>query len=213
MSVTLAAWQEAWQGLGAQGSPALFNQLVAAYSERHRRYHTLRHLRECLGHLGDVRPLTRKPDEIAIALWFHDAVYDPLRADNEERSAQWARDSVLHAGLGDTAAGRIHAMVMATKGHAPAEGDDDLQLLLDIDLAILGAPQERYDEFEQQIREEYAHVPEAEFRARRAAILRGFLAREALYGTDVFRGVLEARARMNLGRAIVGLQSSGPAPG
>jgi predicted metal-dependent HD superfamily phosphohydrolase len=207
MSVTLAAWQEAWRGLGAEGSGGLFNQLVAAYSEPHRSYHTLRHLRECLGHLQDVRPLAQRPDEIALALWFHDAVYDPQRTDNEARSADWARASVLQAGLPEALADRIHALVLATREHQAAPDDGDAQLLLDIDLAILGAPQARYDEFEQQVRSEYAHVPQAEFRTRRAALLRGFLARPSLYATQAFRGALELRARVNLGRAVVQLQA------
>ena len=49
MSVTLASWQRLWGELGATvANGGLMNQLVAAYSERQRHYHTLQHLRECL---------------------------------------------------------------------------------------------------------------------------------------------------------------------
>src|SRR6188508_492999 len=97
--VTLASWQRLWGELGvATANGGLMNQLVAAYSEQHRHYHTLQHLRECLVQFDAAAMLARRPAEVELALWFHDAVYDPRRKDNEERSADWARASVLAAG-------------------------------------------------------------------------------------------------------------------
>ncbi|MDB5860912.1 MAG: N-methyl-D-aspartate receptor subunit [Ramlibacter sp.] len=203
MNVTLASWQRLWGELGATVvNGGLMNQLVAAYSERQRHYHTLQHLRECLAQFDAAAMLAHRPAEVELALWFHDAVYDPQRKDNEERSADWARASVLAAGCGAEAAERVAALVLATRSHEAQADDADAALLLDIDLAILAAAPGRFAEYERQVRAEYAHVPEAEFRAGRARVLRGFLERDRIYLTDVFHDALEARARDNLRRSL-----------
>jgi len=208
MMIDLAGWQRLWGELGASTvNGGLMNQLVAAYSERHRRYHTLQHLRECLAHAEATRTLARRPAEVELALWFHDGVYEPQRDDNEVRSAEWARASVLAAGCDSAVADRVHALVLATRGHHPAT--DDTQLLLDIDLAILGASAARFDEYEAQVRAEYGHVADAAWREGRSRVLRAFLDRPRLYGTAVYHDALEARARANLARSLQAL--SGPA--
>jgi predicted metal-dependent HD superfamily phosphohydrolase len=206
MTTSIAAWQRLWRELGVETVPnGLYNQLVAAYSEPHRQYHTLQHLRACLAHLAAAASLAQHPAEFALALWFHDAVYDPRCADNEERSAEWAWRSMLAAGCGEEAAQRVQSLVLATRGHE-ASGDPDAQLLLDIDLAILGAAPARFDEYEQQIRAEYAHVAETQFRAGRAQVLSAFLGRPRIYLTAAFHDALEHRARANIGRSLEALQ-------
>jgi len=208
MSVTLSSWQRLWGELGATTvNGGLMNQLVAAYSERHRHYHTLQHLRECLAHFDAAASLARHPAEVELALWFHDAVYDPQADDNEERSAQWARDSVLAAGCGEDVAQRVHGLVMATQRHTADPGDADAALLLDVDLAILGASPARFDEYERQIRAEYAHVQPEAWGPRRARVLGGFLQRPRLYLTEPFHDALETRARANLERSLSALSA------
>lgn len=204
MTIALDAWRGTWRELGAQVNGGLMNQLVAAYSEQHRNYHTLQHLRECLAHADAVRTLARRPAEVELALWFHDAVYDPSRTDNEARSAQWAHASVLAAGCDAAIADRVSALVLATAGHH-ASDDVDTQLLLDIDLSILGSSYSRFDEYERQVRMEYAHVDDAAFRAGRLKFVDGMLARPAIYGTQVYREALEPRARENLRRSFEAL--------
>jgi predicted metal-dependent HD superfamily phosphohydrolase len=198
MNVSGPSWQRLWTALGARViDGGVFNQLVGAYSERHRHYHTLQHLRECLAHCDAAATLARHPAEVELALWFHDAVYDPRRDDNEERSAQWAARAVLAAGCGPEVARRVEALVLATRTH-DAGDDPDTRVVLDIDLAILGAAPARFAQYEGQIRAEYAHVPEAEFRRRRAQLLAGFLARPKIYSTAAFGAALEQQARSNL---------------
>ena len=202
MSVTLASWHSTWRALGAaSGDEALFHELVAAWSEPQRHYHTLQHLRECLDHLEAVRAHAHRPAEIELALWFHDAFYDPRRADNEQRSADWAGEALRAAGLPPESAGRVHAMVMATSGHAPAD-DADTQLLVDIDLGILGAEPARFDESDAQIRAEYSHVAQPQWREGRGSVLRGFLERPRIYCTPHFHDRCEAQARANLQGAL-----------
>lgn len=208
MNVTPASWSGLWHALGAAtADEALFGRLVAAYSEPHRHYHTLQHLRECFAHFEAARQLAQRPAEIALALWFHDAVYDARRDDNEKRSADWARRSARDAGLPAEVAQRVHALVMETR-HRDVPADPDARLLVDIDLAILGAPPQRFEESDMQIRREYAHVPEPDFRQGRCRVLQSFLDRPAIYGTEQFHQTFEAQARDNLRRAMARWSSS-----
>jgi predicted metal-dependent HD superfamily phosphohydrolase len=205
MSTSLASWLRMWQELGAPVTDeGLYNRLIACWNEKHRHYHTLKHLGECLAQFAAVRGEAQRPAEAELALWFHDAFYDPRRNDNELLSANWARSSVLHAGLPPDVADRVHALVMATR-HDAVPGDADVQLLVDVDLSILGATPERFDQFDQQIRAEYAHVPDEAFRQGRGNVLDSFLARRRLYSTAYFHALLERQARENLQRALARL--------
>ena len=196
------SWAHAWRGAGATGDgDAIHQALVAAYDEPHRKYHTSQHLNECIDLFETVEGMALHASEIELALWFHDAVYDVKRADNEESSAAWAKSAVLQAGAAHQVADRIHSLVMVTR-HTGVPAAPDEQLLVDIDLAILGAGKERFAEYERQIREEYAFAPAWLFRRKRRAVLKSFLDRERIYGTDHFHERLEQRARDNLRLAV-----------
>lgn len=199
-----ANWHQAWQALGvAAPDDALCSELQRRYAEPQRHYHTMQHLGECLGWFEREKALAEHPGEVALALWFHDAVYDVHAHDNEGRSAHWAREALRAAGAAEAAAERVHALVMATCHDAVPEGRD-AELLIDIDLSILGAERARFDEYERQVGEEYGFVPAAVRLPRRRAILQRFLDRDAIYATPRMHALLEARARANLQRSIAG---------
>lgn len=202
------SWRRAWSALVAPGAGtsgpdgiALRDELLACYAEPQRRYHTQQHLEECLTLLEQVRDLAEHPEEVEMALWFHDAIYDVKGSGNEERSAEWAHRALVAAGVAPTVAERVRQLVLVTR-HDGVPGNVDEQVLVDIDLAILGAERPRFDEYERQIRDEYAFVPGFLFRRKRRQILRTFLDRPVLYSTAMLRERLEARARENLRRAI-----------
>ncbi|MEJ8851939.1 N-methyl-D-aspartate receptor NMDAR2C subunit [Variovorax rhizosphaerae] len=197
-------WSDALARVGVAETPfaeQLFSELTARYREAHRGYHTLQHLAECLSLLQLHIDEAERPGEVALALWFHDAIYDVPGHENEEKSADWARDALIAAGLSAEAAQRVHALVMGTRHSAIPDGNDAC-LLVDIDLAILGAPGERFAEYERQIRMEYAHVPPEIFEPQRREFLSQFLAREPLFQTSTIRAAREAQARINLRAAI-----------
>jgi predicted metal-dependent HD superfamily phosphohydrolase len=199
------SWQQAWSDLAlAPPAPPVLAGVLDRWAAPQRRYHTQQHLRECLALFETVRALAERPGEVAIALWLHDAVYDTRRHDNEAESAAWAGRILRDAGAAPDVVDRVHALVMATR-HSETPATADERLLVDIDLAILGADPARFAEYEQQIRDEYGFVPEALFREKRAEILRGFLARPALYATSAMAARFEAVARVNLAGAIAGL--------
>lgn len=200
--VTLARWQNVWRGLGAANvNELLFHQLVASYSEPHRKYHTTQHLDECFQHLDEVRAEAERADEVELALWFHDAIYDTLRKDNEKRSAEWARESAIAAGLSSAQANRVYALILVTMHDAVAAGRD-AAVLVDVDLSILGADAARFDEYERQIREEYSWVPGPLYCKARRQVLRGFLDRERIYSTEYFHAHRETQARENMARSL-----------
>ncbi|HEY4366633.1 MAG TPA: hypothetical protein VGN07_05315 [Steroidobacteraceae bacterium] len=176
---------------------ALMRDLVAAYEEPQRSYHTTQHLNECIAQLEPYLELAVRPAEVETALWFHDAVYDVRGKDNEARSAAWAETELRAAAVESDAVGRVKELIMATCHAALPQGKDQ-QLLVDVDLSILGAPRPRFVEYETQVRTEYQWVPGWLFRRKRRAVLKEFVARSAIYSTVQIREKLESQARANL---------------
>lgn len=187
-------------GLGVTSRIEVFDQLVAAYRDPSRHYHTKAHIAACLAELERYRSFSTRPDEIAIAIWFHDAVYDTHRADNEALSAVWAESYLTSVGVDAEAITRISEMILATKTHDAQNADT--ALMVDIDLHILGAPTQIFEAYDRAIRQEYHWVPKTEYREQRAQILQGFLQREFIYKTMALREQYEAQARQNLQRKV-----------
>lgn len=201
------SWVRCWTGVGAKDADReLFGRVLRAYDEPQRKYHTQQHLAECLALFDAHRGLAIEPHEVEVALWFHDAVYAVRASDNEAKSASWAEVSMRNAGVPEERIARVLDHILATR-HAALPRGADQQLLVDIDLAILGAAPERFDEYEEQVRAEYRWVPDFLFRRKRQEILAEFLARNPIYGTQALRDALEAQARANLARSVSRLTS------
>jgi predicted metal-dependent HD superfamily phosphohydrolase len=195
-------FNELLRRLGASGDPrSLADAVLAAWAEPDRRYHDLDHLRDCLAELDGVPANGADRDLVEAALWFHDAIYDSRAGDNEARSAEWATRALAELGIPPAVADDVARLVRLTR-HADPAPDPSGRLLCDIDLAILGHAPERFDAYDRRIRDEYAWVPEPDFRAARAAVLSGLLARSPLYQTEHFRRLYETAARTNLGRVL-----------
>lgn len=202
MSLLHLSWHRCWHDLDASGDGVLLMQkLVNAYREPHRHYHTLQHLEECLQWFEGHRNLAEESAEVEVALWFHDAIYNVRAHDNETKSADWARQALLDAEVDCARVARIGQLIIATC-HTVAPESNDQALLVDIDLAILGAQENRFIEYEQQIRKEYAWVPGIVFRHKRRTLLRQLLSRPALYQTAKFNTLLENQERANLIRSL-----------
>lgn len=194
--------------MDASGNPdEMFGMLLAKYSERHRAYHNLDHVGDCLAEFDKARSLAKNADAIEAAIWFHDAIYDSRAKDNEEQSAELAVKIIKSAGLSESFASTVTALILATK-HAKAPDEPDAALLVDVDLSILGQSAERFDQYERQIRREYEWVPNDAFVAGRSAILKSFLDRSSIYTTEFFREKYESKARENLGRSLQQLAST-----
>jgi predicted metal-dependent HD superfamily phosphohydrolase len=191
------AWRDAVPGADALGA-----DLLQRWSEPWRHYHDVEHLAEVLTALDELaRPA---PTTVRLAAWFHDAIYDPRAGDNEERSAELATATLPAAGIAADEVSEVVRLVRLTATHDPAADDADGKLLCDADLAILGATPSRYERYVAAVRAEYAHVPDAEFRAGRDRILRGFADRVRIYSTDAARDRWESAARRNLRAELAG---------
>jgi predicted metal-dependent HD superfamily phosphohydrolase len=187
-----------WVALAGPHTRHIGTELDRRYGESHRRYHTRAHLVAVLDLVDELAGHADYPDAVRIAAWFHDAVYDPERADNEERSARLAARMLADTDVPDAVVARVVRLVELTATHAPEEGDRDGQVLCDADLAVLGAEPERYAAYAAAVREEYAFVPDEFFRAGRAEVLNGLLALPRLFHTPAARERFEERARDNV---------------
>lgn len=198
-------FRRVWIQLAAAGdSEVIARDLLTRWSEPHRYYHNLNHLDSCIAGLDAHRGMADDGPSIEAALWFHDAVYDPRAPDNEIRSAALAGEVLKRANVSPGRVDRIEKLILATRTHE-SDGSADTALLLDLDLAILGASPESYTRYAEAIRQEYAWVAEAEYRHKRVAVLERFLNRTALFLTPAFHQRYETQARQNLAAEIASL--------
>ena len=196
------AWQQVWQTLAPNQAMPDLQTVLNAYAQPQRHYHTTQHLQECLLWWQRCQNHMQAPAEVALALFYHDIVYDPKRSDNELQSANTML-AHLQAYLPEASTERIYRWILATAHHGQqttlSDADDaDLKWVLDIDLGILSADAERFQEYERQIRMEYRHVPLLIYRCKRRQVLRDFAQAPHLYHTDYFRTQLERAAKANL---------------
>lgn len=177
-------------------SKALLRLLLDAYSEPQRHYHTIQHIVECLAFFHQIKNQLSDPIAVELAIWFHDAIYNPQGIDNEEKSAELMEQYCSQL-FEKSQLQKVYEWIIATKKHSPAT-DQDLNYLLDIDLAILGSSKRRFAEYEQQIQQEYSWVDADLYRVKRVEVLNYFLEMKPLYQTEYFRDLLEEQAKNNL---------------
>lgn len=195
-------WSALWHKLSLPApAPQVFWGLCDRYSEPQRAYHTLQHLGECLKWFARTCHLAKDPAAVELALWFHDAIYDPRRDNNEARSADLAVQVINSVGGGDSLQRSVYDLILVTK-HDAVPSTADMCLIVDIDLAILGAELDRFLQYDAQIRQEYAWVPEHLFCQKRAEILQSLLSRPSIFTADFFRERLEHQAQSNLHRSL-----------
>lgn len=194
-------WKAVWLALGSQPPAGTRESLELAYREPHRHYHDGRHLGECLALWTLWQGQCEHSAEVAIALWFHDSVQDPSSSGSEQRSAAWAARCLAAAGVESEVTQRINELILATRHNVQILGTD-AQTVADIDLAILGSPADRFQDYEANVRKEYAWLPAFKYRRERAAVLRGFLDRHDLFHGAQAIAHLDRQARSNLSAAV-----------
>ncbi|EWM13433.1 hypothetical protein [Kutzneria sp. 744] len=198
------AWRAAVSALG--GSP-VDTDIVARYSEPHRRYHNLTHARSVA---RDAVTLVRLSGNeravLVLAACAHDVVYDALPGTDEQLSASWATDWLTRSGLAPFAP-RVSSLILMTIKHTADPSDPVACALLDADLAILGSPASDYDAYASAVRQEYSAVDDASWRTGRSRVLTSLLDRDRLYLTAAGRDRWETQARLNLARELDELRS------
>ena len=172
------------------------------YSEKSRFYHNLSHIKTLLDLFESLGNKTQDHNAIRFSIWFHDVIYDTKANDNEAESARlaWQLMGRLHVDLETIEV--VNSLILATKDHSGNGLSEDNKLFLDMDLAILGMPDEIYKKYSRAIREEYSWAPELIYRRERRKVLESFLAREVIYFTDEMKKRFEEQARKNINGEI-----------
>jgi predicted metal-dependent HD superfamily phosphohydrolase len=184
-----------WRALAGADADVVGEALIRAWDESQRHYHDRSHLTWLLDEADRRAALIRDPAFVGYSIWFHDAIYEPGRPDNEARSADWARE-VLKGN--PSLASQVGAVIEQTKNHWQGKADGDAAIFLDMDIAILGAEREIYRRYTARIRAEFSQFPDAAYMAGRSAFLEGAVGREALFRTHFYSETLDASARTNM---------------
>ena len=201
-SINKQQWQSCWQ------------EIEKLYSSADRHYHTLTHINMMAKSMERFSTNEANP-EIICAMIYHDAIYDTRKKDNEERSAELAVKRLAELGLDKSIRETCSTLILCTKKHEPISPQISNELaelsefFLDLDLLILGTDPSTYDKYSENIRKEYAWVPEAEYVMGRSLVLKSFASRPQIFFTQEIRNLYEAEARTNLGREIAFLASLG----
>jgi predicted metal-dependent HD superfamily phosphohydrolase len=185
----------------------LYHQLVRLYSAEGRAYHNLSHIRSLLDLSDSFRDRIQNYQALGFAIWFHDAIYNTRKKDNEELSAKFAVKSIGRFKVPVDTLVLICEMILATGEHQNKGGSEDIDLLLDLDLSILGSEEEVYRCYAQAIRKEYWWAPGFLYNEGRKKVLSRFLERESIYLTREMADRFEEQARRNIRREIESLSN------
>ncbi|MGM8910068.1 HD domain-containing protein [Psychrobacter sp. 1U1] len=185
---------------------ALWQDIATRYNEATRAYHTLRHLQQLFAQFEQVKHKLYEPHIIALALYYHDVIYNPTSTNNEQKSAEHAVEALSHY-LSVEQCQYISALIMMTANHqldelANPNKISDASYLLDMDLSVLGASWPEYKQYTKAVRQEYSHVPLTDYCTGRMAVLNGLLAHPKLYLTNYYYERLEMQARDNIKREL-----------
>ncbi|MBP9669413.1 MAG: N-methyl-D-aspartate receptor NMDAR2C subunit [Candidatus Pacebacteria bacterium] len=203
--------QNRWFGLfdRTPASEAAYQRVVGRYKANRLAYHNLAHLYFCFTALEQYSYMADDHTVVQAAIWYHDVIYDPKRSDNEAQSAAMAAEDLPHLRIqGEPIDAQVvQGLILATK-HTSAPEGKNARLLVDIDLAILGTDDRKYQRYARAIRSEYSWVSEDDYRKGRAKVLQSFLDRTFIFSTEPFQAQYEARARCNLQNEIMELLGS-----
>ncbi len=201
-----ALWRRCRGSTEVPQAADVFAELARRYAEPHRHYHTAAHIKHCLGQLDLVRERLATPDAVEMALWFHDAIYDPHASDNEYQSAELFRrcaQDVLPAAFTDD----VYRLIMITR-HREMPMREDERHMVDVDLSSFGLEHDAFKRDSNNVRKEFSHLSDTEFVPRQCGFLQSLIDRPAIFATEFFRRRYERRARGNIARQLDVLRSA-----
>lgn len=174
-----------------------WNEIKSNYTKAHRHYHTLSHLENLSQHLFDIKSKINNWNLILFSIYYHDIIYNPVKSNNEEQSADLAKQRMTKLGISPKEIELCKNQILATKAHS-ISNDTDTNYLLDADLSILGGDSETYNTYCKNIRKEYFIYPDFLYKRGRKKVIRYFLSMERIYKTDIFFNKYESKAKDNL---------------
>ena len=178
-------------------SDELWNEIEQSYSESNRHYHNLSHIEDLIKELSDVKEQIQDWDTMMFSVFYHDIIYNPKSKKNEEKSALLAKKRLQTIGFPEEKIGKCFEQIIATKSHNK-NSDNDVNLLIDADLYILGKSREEYVIYTENIRKEYSHYKDFIYKKGRKKVLKHFLSMDRIYKTVHFYNRYEIKARINL---------------
>lgn len=176
-----------------------------AYSEPGRFYHNEGHLVDVVDTFYKVEALWQHPQEVCLALIFHDVVYVAGASDNEVKSADFARKMIEHLMPGVKNVDYVSNLILLTASHGKLSSNDvsdEEALFLDCDMAILGSASEAFDIYDANIAMEYTAILPDVYREGRRRFLEGLLSKDRIFLSPYFYEQYDRLARENLRRAI-----------
>lgn len=174
-----------------------WQRIQTAYAEKHRHYHNLNHIKSVIDELYSCKDDINDWEATCLAAFFHDIVYEPLRKDNEERSADVADIYLSNLNMPEKQRNSTRQFIIATKKHEPLK-TADINYFTDADLSVLGWPLPLYENYVRQIREEYKWYPDLIYKPGRRKVLEHFLKMDRIFKTDYFYSKYEVRAKENI---------------
>jgi len=201
-----ALWRRCVRGADAAAAKRVQTDLRGRLCGPDRRFHTLHHIHDCLDRLDEVESMLDDRDAVEMALWFHDAVYEPSCPDNERNSA----NLFLERSCGADAAfrRRVCGLILATR-HQRMPTTHDRRFIEDIDLAGFASPWDDFMREGELLREEFAAQPDQKYYTGQVAFLDMLRKRRWFFLTDYYRQRYEMKARANLNRLLALRASQG----
>ena len=182
---------------------SLWQEIEEVYNHPNRYYHNLSHLEQVYWGIRESKKIITDWDSILFAMYYHDIIYKVPGGDNEEKSAQLATQRMKSIGVPDNTISKCYEWILATKHYQPSK-DNDCNLLLDSDMAILGHVSWHYETYRQNIRKEFSIYPDLLYNPGRKKVLQSFLKMEHIYHTPQF-ALFEKQARENIARELLSL--------
>jgi predicted metal-dependent HD superfamily phosphohydrolase len=194
-----AVWRRCTASPPAHGADTVYEDLRLRLGGRDRVFHNLGHIDDCLRRFDDVSPHLDDPDAVEIALWFHDAIYVPGDATNEQRSAELFLGH--SAGARPAFRRRVCALILTTRRRNTPRSNDCM-FIDDIDLAGFGLPWDEFMRNGELLRREFAAQSDAEYNRGLASFLSALRRRNRFFRTDWFASRYETQARANVERLL-----------
>ncbi|MFT5658431.1 MAG: putative metal-dependent HD superfamily phosphohydrolase [Gammaproteobacteria bacterium] len=192
-----ALWKRQLQANRPDHSDVIYQQIVDAYAEPQRVYHTLEHIENCLAMFDQVSSLVDTADSVELAIWFHDVIYQIGDCDNEQLSADLFM--ALTEGLfEDEFRKKVYQLIMATRHNFSPITDHDTQLMVDIDLSSFGLPWPDFLRDSEKVRGEMQHLSDTEYYEKQAVFQQALLEKPQFFKSDFFYDNYETQARSNL---------------
>ncbi|WP_091511321.1 HD domain-containing protein [Flexibacter flexilis] len=179
----------------------LWNEIEKNYSNHRRYYHTLQHLENLLVQLVEVKEKIQNWNIILFSIYYHDAIYNVLKSDNEQRSAALAEKRMLQIGVDNQIINICKMQIMATQSHAQS-ADNDTNYFTDADLSVLGQSWNIYEIYYKNVRKEYIIYPDIIYNSGRKKVLHHFLSMDRIFKTEFFNSKLENQAKENLQKEL-----------